>query len=190
MKLFLLLVLLGFNSYAEFSKISQQGVPLPVFSKQWSCVVDKSGLMWEVKTSDFSLHSSSNTYIWYDKQSGVANNAYSRNCSFYDFCNTDLYIEVVNDIGLCGYYDWRLPSFTELSSLKQFRENEPLIDTDFFPNTQAGRYWTSTTYKKDSAMVLDVVFFYGGSSGTDKDLDAFIRLVRSDDNEVIRKSPK
>ena len=133
MKLFLLLILLAPNIYANLLKISQFGNVLPASSTQWACVLDdKAGLMWEVKTTDKTLHNASNTYTWYDKISGVRNGEYSHNCTFYDFCNTWLFTELVNEFKLCGYQDWRLPTHKELKTLIQYTDIEPLIDIQFF----------------------------------------------------------
>lgn len=179
MKLFLLLFLLSLNASADLIKINQFGDTLPATSTDWACVLDdKTQLMWEVKTTDETLYNTSNTYTWYNKISGVSNGEYSHNCSFYDFCNTSLFIELVNEFKLCGYGNWRLPIHQELKSLIKYPDSEPLIDTTFFPNTQSGRYWTSTVDVKDSSVIKDVSFFYGGTSGSEKSFDSFIRVVR------------
>ncbi|MCX8519953.1 MAG: DUF1566 domain-containing protein, partial [Rhodoferax sp.] len=54
------------------------------------------------------------------------------------------YVKLVNESGLCGYTDWRLPTLEELQAIVDANQN-PKIDSTWFPNTQANSYWTSTT---------------------------------------------
>lgn len=57
-------------------------------------------------------------------------------------------LEAVKQLNLspahnCGYYDWRVPSVEELSSIRE-PGNIPVIDTKAFPNTPNGRFWTTS----------------------------------------------
>lgn len=68
-----------------------------------------------------------------------------------------------NGLNLAGKA-WRLPSIEELKSILDKGRANPSIDTAFFPATQTGRYWTSTTYASfiSSAWVV----YFGGAVGS------------------------
>ena len=178
-KIWLILLIATNYTGADLIKIDKYGQTLPTSATIWSCVLDnQTGLMWEVKTTNKNMRNKNNTYTWYHNKTGTRNGKYSHNCSWYDFCNTSLYTELSNDFKLCGYQNWRLPINQELKNLYVFGEEDPIINTDFFPNTQANNYWSATLDNDDKNLVLDVPFFYGGSSGSEKQFDAYIRLVR------------
>ena len=86
-----------------------------------------TGLIWEVKTDDGSIHDKDNTYFWYDFQ--------------------DVFIATLNSQNFGGQNDWRLPTIKELSTLvdSSIPYPGPTIDTDYFPNTQSSTYWSSPT---------------------------------------------
>ena len=130
--------------------------------------------MWEVKTTN----NTNNSYTWFNGKLGVINNDYSHNCNFDTHCNTELYIYVNNISNLCKYNDWRLPSYKELLTIKQYTDNDPTIDTNYFPNTKSKSYWSSYIDKEDNNAVLDVPFFYGGTTGSGMSFDGYISLVR------------
>ncbi|HNG61856.1 MAG TPA: DUF1566 domain-containing protein, partial [Cellvibrionaceae bacterium] len=45
---------------------------------------------------------------------------------------------------LAGFDNWRLPNKKELASILELSCSQPAINSRLFPNTAAGRYWTST----------------------------------------------
>jgi hypothetical protein len=49
-----------------------------------------------------------------------------------------------NSLTLGGFSNWRLPTVIELFSIVDPNEFNPIIDPDFFPNTPADYFWTST----------------------------------------------
>lgn len=116
------------------------------------CVYDTTtGLTWEVKTNDSGLRHFSWTYTNYDTpQSGSAWNGSAwvdlTAAEIYAGNNTLGYVVEVNASNLCGHTDWRLPTATELMTLVSRTGSSPMIDTTWFPNTQADVYWTSTPY--------------------------------------------
>ncbi len=181
LKLLSFFVLLNFSisANAKLVKINEHGHTLPASTTIWACVLDtNTKLMWEVKTLDNSLHNTKHTYTWYQDKQGINNGEYSHNCNWYDFCNTDLYVDINNRSLFCGHKNWRLPTHNELKNLQVFGEQDPTINTNYFPNTQPKTYWSSTLDTKDKELVLDVPFFYGGYTGSEKQFDAHIRLVR------------
>ncbi|TEU21339.1 MAG: DUF1566 domain-containing protein, partial [Gammaproteobacteria bacterium] len=163
---------------AKLIKVSNEGALLANDAKQWFCVVDhKSQLMWEVKVSAEGLQNTQNTYTWFDGKSGVENGEYSRNCQWKKGCNTQAFIQALSASQLCQTSNWRLPSESELTALLVYNDDNPLINLDYFPNTQPKPYWTSMSHGHNDDVAIDVPFFYGGTNGSDKSFDSYIRAV-------------
>lgn len=122
-------------------------------SDPWPCIADlRTGLTWEVKTSEPGLHNAANTYTWYF----TGDEVYARGdagvrdggiCTGSE-CDTQGFVDAVNVHGLCGHHDWRVPSKEELGSLvdPRIKQPGPTVDTVYFPNTVADEYWSSSTY--------------------------------------------
>lgn len=157
----------------DFTKIKRDGRPLAqqnsVYSDEgseddgsdWSCVKDNhTGLMWEVKRNvpaGTHLHSNKDVFVYYNsdpethaENQGVPTSVHTTNCFGYNendettLCNTELFISRVNAAGLCGAYDWRLPSINELISLVDYGSGG--ISDEFFPTLNDEYYWSSTNH--------------------------------------------
>jgi hypothetical protein len=179
----------------EYTKISNSGAILPDTAKlgsgsnDWACTIDnKTGLTWEVKTTDGGLHDKDWDYSWYEPDSskngglaGYTDIAYGTpNCSTIDHCNTYAFVNAVNAKGLCGKNDWRLPRVGELRKLVVCSDGEyetdgnctnyslvthPTINSVYFPNTKSNNtYWSSSIYAGDSKFAMSVDFGAFGSS--------------------------
>jgi len=119
----------------SFTKLDATGQPLLNQSVAysivpWSCVQDEvTGLVWEVKgeAGSDSLHDAEHTYTWHNASELEAK---------------------VNEEGLCGYINWRLPTLEELRSIVDYSIElpGPTIDTTYFPNTRSDLYWSDDTY--------------------------------------------
>ncbi|MCU7836048.1 MAG: DUF1566 domain-containing protein [gamma proteobacterium symbiont of Taylorina sp.] len=161
MKIIIIFAIVLFANFAyagdTFTKISASGAELPDSATEWSCVKQNAGgLIWEVKNNDRGLNDSDDTY---------------------NFIETIDFVNLFNAQGLCGFNDWRLPLLSELESLVEV-ENNPTIDSDFFPLTQTWvAYWSSTT--KDQNNGYYILFTNGSSGFIAKDEDLFVRLVRT-----------
>jgi len=133
------------NEDPRFQKIAHDGSPLSSWQGPWACVFDKQQkLLWEVKRDDESIHDGYWTYSWFDGVRGVENMG---DCYFEsDRCDTLDLIQQVNQQGLCGLTQWRLPTQKELQALlvNNDRPNENQIAIDYFPQLQRGDFWTST----------------------------------------------
>jgi hypothetical protein len=169
-RLFILMSLVGsilllawFNPHkiepAEFSryiKIGSDGNIISSWGGPWNCVCDQqTGLLWETKTDDESIHDGYWSYSWFDEHTGVEN---SGDCYFEsDRCDTNDLIRRMNQEKTCSETGWRLPTHDELSTLifKDSKPGQPKIDKTVFPHTQRGGYWTSS-----SAQPLSGVFKY------------------------------
>jgi len=74
-----------------------------------------TGLIWEVKTEA----NKTVIFFWSDAK---------------NYCDNLIIGE---------YSNWRLPTVKELRSIGRYEGSPPLINTDYFPNIQVGRYWSS-----------------------------------------------
>ena len=120
-----------------------------------------TGLIWENKTDDSSIHDKDNTYNWYDAQS--------------------VFIATLNSQNYGGYSDWRLPTIKELSTLvdSSIPYPGPTINTDYFHNTVSSRYWSSTTTAGNPSYAWIVDFCCGGTYSYDKSsVYYYLRAVR------------
>lgn len=170
------LILLSMSIHAQLFKVSEKGNILKTNNAKHRCVIDdKSALVWEVKLNKKGLQSAQDTYTWFDGKTGIENGDYSKNCHWGRACNSQAFIQALNKIKLCEQTTWRIPSESELRTLLVYGDQDLLINTKFFPNTQLKTYWSSNESSADIA--VDVPFFYGGSKSADKSFDAYIRAV-------------
>ncbi|WP_065204630.1 Lcl C-terminal domain-containing protein [Shewanella woodyi] len=125
-------------------KLSAQGETLPPWQGPWACIHDTlTGLLWENKTNNESIHDGYWSYSWFNEGKGQAN---SGDCYFEaQRCDTQDLIRRTNEEKLCGTTGWRLPTKAELSSLleQQDRPQAPQLRTDFFQQIKAGDYWSA-----------------------------------------------
>lgn len=114
----------------------------------WGCTMDLvTGLTWEIKTKDGGSRGLTTAYRYTEAE---------------DFAFD------VNQAGLCGANDWRLPTRYELQSIlaygnaRQFGGNtKPMIDTKWFPNTSTYEQWTSSDRMDDKSNHFVVSFLLG-----------------------------
>ncbi|MDH5665298.1 MAG: DUF1566 domain-containing protein [Nitrosopumilus sp.] len=174
----------------EFNRINTDGTPYTgsgnYSSDPWYCVYDKrTKLIWEVKTGTDDIHNKYHTYTWFNqdlaknnKQPGIADGGKCTGSK----CDTYSYVNTVNEKGLCGFKDWRLPKRVELGTIvnRAFSKTGTTINPEFFPNTHPKEYWTdeSYTYHYVGAWAWDFSFGYDRVDW--KKEPKYIRLVRSD----------
>jgi len=170
----------------DFTKLDANGNALPASATEWVCVKDNhTGLVWEVKTTDGGLRDKNNTYTWYNSNTSTnGGNAGIENggsCPDTGNCDTEKYVASVNALnqgqGLCGADDWRMPSREELRSIVDYGSYNPVINTNYFINTQSHWYWSASAYVSGSYPAW-IVSFYGGYDGSYESLYNYVRLVR------------
>ncbi|MEM7210169.1 MAG: DUF1566 domain-containing protein [Pseudomonadota bacterium] len=133
-----------------YTKLDNRGDVLDVDSERWQCAKSTlTGLIWEVKTNDGGLRDGQFTYSWMESISGdhtpLSGRVDGGQC-LYTNCDTHAYIETINEIGLCGQSNWRLPTTSELESLVLLRNYIPKIDSRYFPHAKSFYYWSDTVY--------------------------------------------
>jgi len=135
------------NPPMTFAKLDGKGNPLPDDVKEWSMVKDiNTGLIWEGKSDDGSIHDKVNKYNWQDAQ--------------------DVFISKLNKEKFGGYSDWRLPTTEELRNINYYDKCDPSIDKTYFPNTVTILYWCSTEAANSINSAWGVGFYCGHDSGS------------------------
>ena len=184
-----------------YVKIDNNGKELAESAKKWSCVKDKkTGLLWEVKTTDGGIHDKRKGYRW----GGVTAKRYSlksgKYCVYYDYwkhkkqkCGSaggvyyldwDILVVTSNSNNLCGRNDWRVPNQIELLSLIDRSKQDPATDDRYFPNIRGAgtfSYWTNLPWPNDSWNTVNVNFHDGDSNKVRRSYaNSHVRLVTND----------
>ena len=88
--------------------------------------------------------------------------------------------ESVAKLRTAGFADWRVPTVEELFCLADRTRRPPTIDTDYFPATPPGWFWSSTIDASSPSAYAWIVYFdYGLSGWSNQSLEGFVRAVRS-----------
>lgn len=199
------------DGHAGFSlvKLDAQGQPLPADADQWRCVRDNvTGLVWEAKDpsdgtpGNAGLHDADDKFSFYSTDSNanrgeIGNwNKDWNDCAGYregapiTFCNTQSFAERVNAGGLCGYHDWRLPTFNELLGITNYVRTMPTAEMAYFPNTQPEEYWTSSILARDGKLARYINFRFGVTSIGYRTDSYYVRLVRGADVDRAAKADR
>jgi hypothetical protein len=115
------------------------GAPLSYTDNGDGTITDRNtGLMWEKKSDDGSIHDKDTTYLWAD--------------AFV------VHVATLNSTVFAGYTDWRVPNVKELQSIIDYERARPAVDPVFNDScspgctvttcscTAASLYWSSTSY--------------------------------------------
>ncbi|MBE4603858.1 DUF1566 domain-containing protein [Vibrio navarrensis] len=174
----------------DFTKLDANGDELAASARNWSCVRDNvTGLIWEVKQPAGwnGLRDATYSYTWYNPDNstngGNAGKQSRSNCGSSK-CNTQAFVNAVNNQGFCGASDWRLPSVNELLSIVHSGRTLPAIEQSYFPHTPThysplGAYWSSSPYANASGEAWVVTFGLGKVFSGSKEHSALVRLVRA-----------
>ena len=138
-----------------YTKLDESGNALPDNATAWVMVRDElTGLVWEVKTTDGSIHDKERTFDWTTAH--------------------ETFIAELNKSKFGGFSDWRLPTTEELRTIR-VKGAEPYIDLGFFPNTISTGYLSWR--KCGSGEIYDERVKFGKIRNTKK--DRRVRAVRS-----------
>ena len=143
----------------SYTKLDTDGNDLPVTDESWVMVRDNvTGLIWEVKRNDGSIHDKDDRYGEQQAQ--------------------DVFIEQVNVENFGGYSDWRLPTIRELESITALGQIDPAVNETYFPNAVPDYYRSSTTCAYLSSYAWSVYFFRGDVREFTKSALLYVRAVR------------
>ncbi len=139
-----------------------------------------TGLMWEKKSDDGSIHDMDNTYTW-----GMDTSPYTM-----DGTMVTVFLAALNaGGGFAGHTDWRIPNRFELESLLDLENAPPMVNLAFNTGctggctvttcscTQANVYWSSTT-PQNPVHAWYVTFFDGYVYANYKSGNGYVRAVR------------
>lgn len=168
----------------DFTKLDADGNDLPATESAWSCVRDNhTGLIWEVKTNDGGLRDRNHTYSWYNSDGttngGFDGTANGGSCVDGTNCDTEKFVAEVNNAGLCGANDWRLPTMQELLSIVHNGLVNPAMDQAYFPNAPSAWFWSSSPFASTTFNAWRVDFNYGSVNNQNKSNNNRVRLVRA-----------
>ena len=151
----------------------QAGAPFSYTDNGDGTITDlNTGLMWEKKSDDGSIHDKDTFYTW--------DNAFA------------VHVATLNDPNapFAGHTDWRLPNFKELVSILDLERFVPPVDPVFntacAPSctvttcscTRSSRYWSSTSLADFPPFAWQVIFSNGEVISASKIADNFVRAVR------------
>ena len=148
----------------SYTKLDENGIELSDSATEWVMVRDNvTGLIWEVKTDDGSIHDKDDAYRWQDGH--------------------DIFISTLNSQNFGGHNDWRMPNLKELFLiLDNSKPTPPTINTDYFPNTYPFFYWSSTDLVINPDQAWLISFYHGGVQSYLKSFgptgDSYMRAVR------------
>jgi hypothetical protein len=160
----------------SYTKLDENGNDLPDDAEHWVMVRDNvTGLIWEVKTDDGSIHDKDNKYSWYDSNQETNGGNAGRPGEGTD---TEDFITTLNADNFGGYSDWRLPTVKEIASIVNMGRYYPAMEKTFFPHVMSAFYWSSTSYAYYTGYAWGVYFDYGSDNYYAKDSSYFVRAVR------------
>ena len=178
---------------SKYVALGDDGSVLTEKPAAYNCVLDQfTGLTWEVKSDSEGLHNWRNTYSWHNPDEAHGELDYrgtpnGGSCSGSD-CDTHAWVIAVNEQGLCGFNNWRMPLKDELASISDPRkvDTPPTTNTEYFPFAQAGEYWSANDY----SFQWDAAWLWNFQLGHDrvewKATPNYARLVRGEAIQLER----
>jgi hypothetical protein len=148
------------------------------------CVKDeRSSLVWEGKTLD-GWRAGQRLYTYYTQ--GL-HDPFEQAMTEG---NVDHHLMWVNQLKLCDFADWRVPSPEELQGLLNYGAAAPeaMVSSTFFPHTPAeARYWSAAPYADSVLLAWYVDFSSGVVSMAPRQEGLSLRLVRGSNDGPPRK---
>ncbi|MFM7144073.1 MAG: DUF1566 domain-containing protein [Alphaproteobacteria bacterium] len=145
-------------------------------------IVDqRTGLVWEKKSNDGSVHDLDNVYTW-----GLSVAPYTMNGPIV----SDFLAQLNTKPCFAGQCDWRIPNLRELQTLANYERVNPATWDEFSRDCSEGctvltcsctngvPTWTSTTHRLSPRDAWAVHFTNGQPAGTVKTRRSAVRAVR------------
>jgi hypothetical protein len=165
----------------SYTKLDANGAVLSDAAATWAMVKDNvTGLIWENKTSDGSIHDGTKTFTWCDTNP-TTNGGNQGTCGTGTgnaATDTAAFIKALNDAKFGGFSDWRMPHVKELESIVDMGRRNPAVNTAWFPSTVSSFYWSSSTYANYNGNAWLVYFYYSGGCFNGKSDPNAVRAVR------------
>jgi hypothetical protein len=160
----------------SYTKLDEDGYELSDLATDWAIVRDNvTGLMWELKSDDGSVHDRDNKYTWYD--SNPETNGGDEGTPG-DGTDTEDFIDTLNAEKFGGFSDWRLPTLKELSSIVNLGNINPAINKEYFAHSHSSYYYTSTSDAETPANVWCIYFGHAQDYIVSKSNAYYVRAVR------------
>ncbi|MBI9085453.1 MAG: DUF1566 domain-containing protein [Desulfobacterales bacterium] len=141
-----------------FVKMDAAGNFLADVAPDWAMVLDTvTGLIWEVKTADGTIHDGADRYSW-------------------DAARGD-FVAGLNSEPFGGIRAWRLPTAEELAHLVHRGAADPAAFAAYFPRTASEKYWTGTTCANSVMFAQTVDFDHGTTACWEKPDQLAVRAV-------------
>ncbi len=149
----------------------QAGAPLSYVDNGDGTITDvNTGLMWEKKSDDGSIHDWDTVYTWGD--------AFA------------VHVAGLNSAVFAGHTDWRVPNVKELLSIVDYERDEPVVDPVFNTGcapactvttcscTVLGGYWSATSNVNSPGSAWALGTFNGNNVIALKNTSVPVRAVR------------
>lgn len=163
----------------SYTKLDATGNALADNAASWAMIRDNvTGLIWENKTSDGSIHDGAKSFTWCDTNTAT-NGGYQGTCGTGTgnaATDTAAFVKALNDAKFGGFPDWRRPTVKELTTILDRSRYYPSFNATWFPNTASSNYWSSTTTYNEYAWSVD--FGYGNVVSYYKTYAFVVRAVR------------
>jgi hypothetical protein len=170
-------------SYGTGSDGNLQNGLSPMFKDLGNGVIkdQRSGLFWEKKSNDGSIHDKDNTYTW-----GQGASPFSMNGTMV----TTFLATLNTPPCFGGYCDWRIPNRKELETWSDLGTYDPGTFAPFNTDctagctvttcscTGSGNYWSSSTSRLLPSDAWFVDFYDGGAYYDSKTDGRYVRAVR------------
>jgi len=161
------------------------GVMLITMTSSWAATCRTETLAESTPTSQFvttgeTVTDEATTLSW--MRCAVGQNWDGKNCNgkatTLDWQAAMALVNKINDQGVAGYHDWRMPMVPELASIVERQCFNPRMNTTVFPGAPSKIFWSSMEKMGAENYAYTLNFGAGEALATTKDHKGAVRLVR------------